>query len=181
MWRCVNCGKENQSNRAHCWKCGTKEDGTPPENPESFTLPYERGSASGVVVGSLIKDEPQSSISSVGAVAESKEASSVMERYRNAYVYARFTVGVGEIIKVIGITLAVLFFLVLFATGSAIKTTPLISLFTGIIVGGSIGATFYIGGILVSAVGEILKASLDNAVNSSPFLEDSQRARIMSL
>lgn len=181
MWKCVNCGKENQSNRSHCWKCGTRADGTPPDHPENFVLPYERGSASGVVAGTLTKDEQQSNVSSAGAVAESKEALSLMGRYRNAYTYARFIVGVGEVIKVVGITLAVLFFIALFATGSAIKSNPLISLFTGILVGGSIGATFYVWGILVSAVGEILKASLDSAVNGSPFLANEQRARIMSL
>lgn len=42
MWKCMNCGKENRSNRDHCWNCGTKDDGTLPENPENFSLPDER-------------------------------------------------------------------------------------------------------------------------------------------
>jgi hypothetical protein len=36
-------------------------------------------------------------------------------------------------------------------------------------------------GIMVSAQGQTLKAALDCAVNSSPFLSDDQRAQIMSL
>ena len=41
MWKCKQCGKQNQPNRDHCWHCGSKEDGTPPENPERFLLPSE--------------------------------------------------------------------------------------------------------------------------------------------
>ncbi len=36
-------------------------------------------------------------------------------------------------------------------------------------------------GIVVAAQGQILKASLDTAVNSSPFLPDAVRANIMTL
>jgi hypothetical protein len=39
----------------------------------------------------------------------------------------------------------------------------------------------YVLGILVSAQGQILKASLDNAVNGSPFLTNEHRAKVMSL
>jgi len=53
--------------------------------------------------------------------------------------------------------------------------------FISIVFGIFAGALFYIVGVLVSAQGQILKASLDGAVNSSPFLADEHRARIMSL
>jgi hypothetical protein len=44
-----------------------------------------------------------------------------------------------------------------------------------------VGIQFYLLGVLVSAQGQILKASLDSAVNGSPFLTNEQRAKIMSL
>ena len=40
---------------------------------------------------------------------------------------------------------------------------------------------FYILSVFISAQGQMLKASLDSAVNTSPFLEDDHRAQIMSL
>ena len=42
-------------------------------------------------------------------------------------------------------------------------------------------ALFFVLGVLVSAQGQILRATLDSAVNSSPFLTNDQRASIMKL
>lgn len=42
MWKCYQCGKQNQPNRNHCWHCGSNVDGTPPENPERFLMPFEK-------------------------------------------------------------------------------------------------------------------------------------------
>jgi len=53
----------------------------------------------------------------------------------------------------------------------------LVGVFIGIVVGG-LGFIF---GVMVSAQGQLLKAILDTAVNSSPLLDDDQRARMMSL
>ena len=39
----------------------------------------------------------------------------------------------------------------------------------------------WIFGALISSQGQLLKATLDSAVNTSPFLDDSERARMMSL
>src|SRR3972149_1360910 len=36
MWICKQCDEENEDSSDDCWKCGTKADGTPPENPEQF-------------------------------------------------------------------------------------------------------------------------------------------------
>jgi hypothetical protein len=43
------------------------------------------------------------------------------------------------------------------------------------------GLVLYVFGILISAQGQILQATLDSAVNSSPFLTDEMRAEMMSL
>ena len=125
MWKCANCGKENQSNRDHCWKCGTKEDGTPPENPENFLLPYERSATSGLIAepttrGARISNIPLSEPQAATPVSDSTEVRSLMSRYWDAYTVARATVGLGEIIKVIAVVLAALIFLVSLLIGGKV-------------------------------------------------------------
>jgi hypothetical protein len=111
----------------------------------------------------------------------SRQLAAIMHRYGDAYLYARATVGIGNLIKGVGIASAILLFIVLFIAGAASKSNPVISLIVGAILGGIVGGFFYIWGILVSAVGQILKASLDGSVNTSPFLTNEHRAKIMSL
>lgn len=43
------------------------------------------------------------------------------------------------------------------------------------------GVSFYISGVFISAQGQILRAALDTAVNSSPLLENHQKAEILAL
>jgi hypothetical protein len=103
---------------------------------------------------------------------------SIMVRYRDAYLVSRAIIGVGTVIK--GIAIAVAFVVVL----AGLILTQGIGLVTGmaVMIGGILqGALFYLIGILLSALGEIQKATLDTAVNSSPFLDHEQRATIMSL
>jgi hypothetical protein len=45
----------------------------------------------------------------------------------------------------------------------------------------SVGVPLFVLGVLVSAVGQILAATLDTAVTSSPFLTKDQMAQVMSL
>jgi hypothetical protein len=174
MWQCVNCGKENQSNRNHCWKCGAKEDGTPPENPENFLLPNERSSAPNSVLPS------ESRLSK--PVSGSVEVKALMSRYWDAYVVARVTVGLGEIIKTVAVVLAVLIVLAaLLLAGTVGGGGGFVAFLLGVIGAAFVGGQFYLLGLIVMAQGQILKASLDGAVNSSPFLQNEHRAKIMSL
>jgi len=98
----------------------------------------------------------------------------VVNRYSNAYLSARAIVGFGTAIKAVGIVLAVLLVL-----GTLLASAQY--LLAAIPFAVVIGAMFFFWGIFVSAQGEILKATLDTAVNGSPFLSNEQRARIMSL
>jgi hypothetical protein len=102
-----------------------------------------------------------------------------MRRYRDAYLVAKVTDGFGGMIKGIGIVIAVLLALVsLMLMGKdASFALGVVMLMSGIIA----GVWIYIAGVLVSTQGQILKASLDGAVNSSPFLADEHKAKIMSL
>ena len=51
----------------------------------------------------------------------------------------------------------------------------------GFLLGLIVAALFFVVGIIVAAQGQLLKATLDTALHSSPFLTDDLRASIMSL
>jgi hypothetical protein len=102
----------------------------------------------------------------------------VMRRYHDAYRVANIIARVGESVKVVGVALAILFgFLGLFSA-SQVGTA---GLFAGLFAAALFGVASWLSGVLVNALGQLLIASLDGAVNGSPFLSDDQRARAMSL
>jgi hypothetical protein len=113
----------------------------------------------------------------------SRQVSALMKRYRDAYIVARVTNGFGGMIKSAGVIIAVLLVLLGFMIASNSRPSDPMAILgiVGIVFGIITGALFYIIGVLVSAQGQILKASLDSAVNSSPFLANEHRAKIMSL
>jgi hypothetical protein len=112
-------------------------------------------------------------------------------RYTDAYLAARAYVLLGNTIKTVGIVLGVLILVGFFAFASfAAKNAQqsdvgggafILVMFIGIANALLVGFIFYLLGVLVSAQGQILKASLDSAVNGSPFLTNEHRAEIMSL
>jgi len=112
---------------------------------------------------------------------QSAESQAVMKRYADAYLVARVTNGWGEVVKGIGVAIALLLTLVgvtfLLKGREDTFAFGVLTIFFGVIS----GVGFYVGGILFSAQGQMLKASLDSAVNSSPFLTNKERALIMSL
>jgi hypothetical protein len=114
---------------------------------------------------------------------EAREVQSLTRRYKDAYNVARVIVGIGSFIKGTGIVLAILIALGGFiaASQTRIDTQKMLLGLGGVLLGGLVGVCFYVGGVLTSAQGQILKASLDGAVNGSPFLSNEHRARIMSL
>ena len=113
----------------------------------------------------------------------SGQISALLKRYTDAYVVARVIDGVGGIIKIMGVTAGVLLLLVgviIAANGRPGDATFAIGVLTGVF-GVVAGVLFYLLGLIVSAQAQILKATLDSAVNSSPFLTNDDRAQIMSL
>ncbi|MEK6304553.1 MAG: hypothetical protein AABO41_28025 [Acidobacteriota bacterium] len=98
------------------------------------------------------------------------EATALMTRYRDAYLVARATATIGKVIKGIGILVVAL------GLGSAGQYLGGIGLLVALV-----GGLLYCAGVLVGAQGQVLLASLDTAVNSSPFLTNEDRARAMSL
>ena len=160
---CPNCGKQTDTNFTYCEHCAADL--------------------------SRFRQPPQPISQAPTNADESSEAKSLKKRYRDAYRVARITAGVGSMIKVVGALLGILIFLGAFALAAGQRNVygvrggdvQLIAVIVAAIFGGTVWLVFFIWGVLVSAQGQILKASLDGAVNGSPFLTNEQRATIMSL
>jgi hypothetical protein len=103
----------------------------------------------------------------------------VTSRYSDAYVVARAIDALGLTVKGIGIFSGVILGLASFVIASKGGGTPIA--FAGVIFALLVATAIYLLGVLASAQGQILKATLDTAVNSSHFLTDQDRAGIMSL
>jgi hypothetical protein len=97
----------------------------------------------------------------------------------------RAIVGMGTLIKTIG-GIAGLSISILAALGASEyarvgnQQMPLV-VGGAIVLGFVVWLPFWILGVVVAAQGQILKAVLDTAVNSSPFLSNDEKAKIMSL
>lgn len=108
-----------------------------------------------------------------------------MERYRDAYRTAQVITRVGGVIKALGIALAILMFI----GGVVIETNifgrdDTAQFITLGVVGVSaivVGVVLYMFGVIVAAQGQQLKATLDSAVHTSPYLDLDAKARAMSL
>jgi hypothetical protein len=115
--------------------------------------------------------------------SRSSRLSSLNKRYRDGYLVVVVTDAFGKLIKTIGFVVAgVLILVALFLVsqgrlGDATFALGIITLVLAVIS----GVSFYMLGVLVSANAQVLMASLDSAVHSSPFLTNEQRAKIMSL
>lgn len=135
---------------------------------------------------------PVSSGQAVSAVTGSPSAGSpslafaaLTSRYSDAYRVAAGAVVIGATLKILAVCAGGLALIVsmlpvsraIAGAGSADSTALLIGLVAAVLV----GVPLYALGILVSAHGQVLKATLDTAVNTSPFLDQAQKSQIMSL
>lgn len=108
-----------------------------------------------------------------------------MERYRDAYRSAQLITRMGGVIKALGIVVAILIFIGGLVIGMNIfghdDTAQMIGL--GVVGVSAIvtGVVLYMFGVIVSAQGQQLKATLDSAVHTSPYLDLDAKARAMSL
>lgn len=104
---------------------------------------------------------------------------SIVKRYTDAYLVARTTTVIGEVIKVGGILVAALI-----VAGSWFMDSKIGAGFVGYagsILGAAVALVFYVLGVLVVAQGQILRATLDTAVNSSTQISKEDVARVLSL
>ena len=109
-------------------------------------------------------------------------ADKAVRRYTDGYRVANFIKGVGTFIKVCGFIVGGLIFLVGLNNADTFgrrtsDTAVLAALFTA----GITCIAFFVAGVMVSAQGQQLMASLDSAVHSSPFLDNDAKAKAMSL
>lgn len=115
----------------------------------------------------------------------------VLDRYTDAYRIARFLVTLGTLIKIVGGLLGVLIAFTFFSFGAFVSSANMrrppndgaevALLVVGLLWGAAVFTVFFIAGVMISAQGQILKANLDAAVHTSPFVDDDQKAQIMSL
>ena len=115
------------------------------------------------------------------------------KRYADAYYVANFQDGFGRAIKIGSLVLGGLVvsvsLLLTFASslpqqgffGSSPNFAGIGLGVIGALVGVLIGGLGFVFGVLVSSQGQLLKATLDAAINSSPFLSDAERARMMTI
>jgi len=103
----------------------------------------------------------------------------MMTRYTDAYRLARAITRIGETIKIVSLIAgACLLALGLSGTSSGFGGA---SIFFGVVLAVVVGGVGFILGVLLSAQGQLLTATLDTAVHSCPFLQNEQRAEIMSV
>jgi ABC-type antimicrobial peptide transport system permease subunit len=100
-----------------------------------------------------------------------------MSRYTDSYLVARTIAAFGATVKFIAFAIGVGIFLVALIAGHQSVEYGV----GGFILGAIVAIPIYILGILVSAQGQILKATLDTAVCSSPLLTKDEMRQIMSL
>ncbi len=110
------------------------------------------------------------------------QAQALLQRYEQPYIAAQRQVVLGDVVRIGGYVLAGLLVLLAFLglageTGPAGLTQFLIQVLVAIVV----GVLLHAWGASLSASGHRLMATLDIAVNGSPFLTDEQRAEIMGL
>lgn len=152
-----------------------------------------------------IIDPEQLSHASAGPGA-ARYAPRVLSRYKSAYRVARTIVQIGFLVKIVSeiVVIATIALIVITLSlrapgshpshrarnsgwempGFATQPTGEFATIASVVYGFSglgVAAVIYIFGLLISARGQMLKAALDGSVNTSPFLTDEQRAKVMSL
>jgi hypothetical protein len=104
-----------------------------------------------------------------------ESSSPVVNRYRDAYRVGATLVGFGNAIKMAGAILGGIIVI-----GSLIELNGPVAA-SGVFLGVAVGLLFWVCGVMAAASGQILRATLDNAVASSHFLTNPERADAMGL
>lgn len=109
-------------------------------------------------------------------------ADQLKSRYKDAYRQARTIVGIGSTVKVTGGVIGIIMILgTLIACSQLTSGTALGVFIVGAVCSSCVVLLIWVCGVLISSQGQIMKACLDSAINSSPFLSDEHRAEAMSL
>ena len=152
--------------------------------PDADVLPSD--SSGWITIGELLggaggSAAPASTGSqSSAATTTNRFSERASNRYRDGYLVARVTDGIGTVVKFVGIALGIITAFAGYALGSQGGSNVMFTI-GGVLLGAVIGIPLYVLGVLVSAHAQVLKATIDNAVHTSPFLTDRKRASAMSL
>jgi len=98
-------------------------------------------------------------------------------RYADAYLIARTVNGTGQTVKFVGFVAAALVMLGGIALAGKIGTS---AAFAGLCLAILVALSFYGLGVLISAQGQILMATLDSAVNTSPLLSQEEIRKMLT-
>jgi len=102
--------------------------------------------------------------------------SSAIKRYRDAYLVASAAIAFAAVIKMLGWLVAIITWIAGFILATQQREPQMAFIVAAFISGVVQLIVFYFFGVLVAAAGQILRATLDTAVHSSPFLDDQQKA-----
>jgi|SRR5579871_1331507 len=114
---------------------------------------------------------------SVIPMPESGKTADVSGRYDRAYRVAQVNISLGEFVKAVGI---LAFALMVVGTIAFSGRSPE-ALLAGTFLAVAGGLALHCLGAILCAQGEILRATLDAATNSSPFLTTAEKARLMAV
>ena len=141
---------------------------------QSYNDLLRSGIADWITVAELVANGPPESSATNQAYGSALD---VLTRYQDGYRVANLINGFGQTCKVVGVCFGGLIFL-----GSAMaESISSFAIVIGLVVGSIVGFVGWANGVLISAQGHLVKATLDTAVNSSPFLSNEGRAKVMSL
>ena len=103
-----------------------------------------------------------------------------MRRYQDAYTVAQTLATIGAIVKVVSYVIAVVGIGLGALAGADAGIGPL-GFILGLVGGAIVAIPVFVLGVLVAALGQILSATLDTAVHTSPFLTSEQMRQVLHL
>lgn len=169
--RCSKCGIESAATAELCYYCGASLHGV----QDASTPAVEERAAAAPGIGF-----PAPAMPFVGAV--NSAGTSLTRRYTDAYAVSRTVIGLGSTVKVFGYVIGgAIALLGLVSASQAQSSLGAVAVLSGFFSGAATAASLFVAGVLVSALGQILAATLDTAVNTSPLLSQDEMRQIMSV
>jgi hypothetical protein len=110
---------------------------------------------------------------------------SLSDRYADAYAVASAFITTGAIIKALGVVLAIVGAVVVMKNSPG--NSPFVESLSAsfrifeLLLCAVVGLGFWIAGIFITAHGQLLRALLDTAVNTSPLFSNSDKERMMGV
>lgn len=99
-------------------------------------------------------------------------------RYKDAYRVAGAIIAFGTTVKIVGAVVAAVVALAALTAADPLGGGAVVA---GTVIAGMTGLAFWIAGVFLTALGQLLRASLDTAVNISPLLRNGEKAEIMGI